>query len=199
MAEFSILSDVSMTVVRMLREQLCPDPVPSPESIQPASPADKNADYHLGVFLYDIREIGEYRRSERVRGAQGQITYPARPLSLHYMLYLNSKAQIASGAEAEQRILGRAMQAILDHAVLPVSKFHLFSGDAEVEPVLSLQNLSFEEKGRIWSALSVPYQISIFFTAAPVLLSSRHEEQVTRVTQVEIGTHNGVRREGGGL
>lgn len=194
MAEFSVVSDASMALVHMLRENLCPDPVQSPESIQLASPADRNADYHLGVFLYDVREIGEARRSEQVRGADNRAVYPARPLSLHYVLYLNSKAQIASGAEAEQRILGRAMQAVGDNASLSLPASVLVE-EGEEGTALSLPALPFEEKSKIWTALNVPYQMGIYCVISPVLLSSRHEARFTRVRSVEIGTRQ-KRREG---
>lgn len=194
MGEYSIVSDISAALVRLLREQLCPDPVQSTEAIQLASPTDGNGDYHVGLYLYDLREISEYRRWERVRAADGRITYPARPLSLHYMIYLNGRAQLASGAEAEQRILARSIQAFADHMRLDIAGLHPFPGPTEEEAVISLPNLSFEDKSKVWTALSQPYQLAVHFVVSPVLLSSRHEEDVVRVRSAVFHTLPAERR-----
>ena len=47
MADFSIISDVSNEVLKVLREQICPELIQSPESIALAIPTDKNADFQL--------------------------------------------------------------------------------------------------------------------------------------------------------
>ena len=114
MADFSIVADVSAELLKLLRTQMCPAPVSAPESIRLAAPTDKNGDFQLGLYLYDLRELGEYRAGALQRGADNIRRRPPRPLTLHYLLFLNSKAQIATGAETEQRILGRAMQVLGD-------------------------------------------------------------------------------------
>ena len=48
MADFSIISDVSNEVLKVLRDNICPELIQSPESIALASPTDKNADFQLG-------------------------------------------------------------------------------------------------------------------------------------------------------
>ena len=53
MADFSIISDVSNEVLKLLRENICPELIQSPESIALAAPTDKNADFQLGLYLYD--------------------------------------------------------------------------------------------------------------------------------------------------
>ncbi|MEG1774496.1 MAG: DUF4255 domain-containing protein [Oscillospiraceae bacterium] len=185
MADFSIISDVSAALVKTLREALCPEPVQSPESIKLASPADKNADFQLGLFLYDLREMSEYRSSAQLRGADNRKTLPPRPLTLCYMLFLNSKAQIAAGAEAEQRILGRALQALSDQPMVSIAAAHPFGERADDDASLTFLNLSFEDKSKIWSTLSVPYQLGVFFNVSPVLLASAHSQPIVRVTDVE--------------
>ena len=45
MADFSIISDVSNEVLKLLRENICPELIQSPESIALAAPTDKNADF----------------------------------------------------------------------------------------------------------------------------------------------------------
>lgn len=183
MADFSIISDVSNEVLKVLRENICPELIQSPESIALAVPTDKNADFQLGLYLYDIQELREYQQMDviRMRGSQAQ--YPPKPLNLFFALYINSKSQLMSNAENEQRIIGRAIQVLMDHAIL-------FQGDEEEDSrgSITLLPLSFEEKTKIWSVLSVPYQLAVYFSVSPVLLSSRRVRTFKRVIAAEYDT-----------
>lgn len=186
MADFSVVADVSAALVKLLRTQMCPVPVSAPESIRLAAPGEKNSDFQLGLYLYDMRELSEYRSGTVQRGADNIRRRPPKPLTLNYVLFLNSKAQIAAGAEAEQRILGRALQVLTDYPTVDVNEAHPFSGEIEEQAAVTLLPLSFEEKTKLWSALSQPYQLGIFFSVSPLMLSSRREESFTRVREVEV-------------
>lgn len=186
MADFSVVADVSAGLLRLLRAQMCPSPVSAPESIRLAAPTDKNGDFQLGLYLYDLRELGEYRAGALQRGADNIRRRPPRPLTLHYMLFLNSKAQMATGAEAEQRILGRALQVLSDYPAVDVNELHPYSPEPEEAAAISMLTLTFEEKTKIWAALSTPYQLGIYFSVSPLMLSSRREESFARVREVEI-------------
>lgn len=176
MADFSIISDFSNAVLNVLREQICPELIQSPESIALGIPTDKNADFQLGLYLYDVQELREYRQTEQIRLRGNQSQYPPKPLTLYYALYVNSKSQLTSNAENEQRILGRALQVLMDHAILcDVEE------DEDVSASITILPLSFEEKTKIWSVLSVPYQLGIYFSVSPVLLSSRRVRSFSRV------------------
>ena len=180
MADFSIISDVSNEVLNVLREQICPELIQSPESIALGIPTDKNADFQLGLYLYDVQELREYRQMDpiRLRGTQSQ--YPPKPLTLYYALYVNTKSQLTSNAENEQRILGRALQVLMDHAIL-----YDVEGEEETSASITILPLSFEEKTKIWSVLNVPYQLGIYFSVSPVLLSSRRVRSFKRVVAAE--------------
>lgn len=188
MADASILADVSAAVLRLLRDNLSPELIPSPESVLLISPTDKNGDYHLGVYLYDIRELSEYKSSMPIDTARNVRRFPPKSLTLHYMLFLNAKAQIAASAEMEQRILGRAMQTLYDSISLDVSAVNPFLAEREGEYAVSLPNLSFEDKTKIWAALSAPYQVAVYFTVSPVLLSSTREKPFVRVASIRVET-----------
>ena len=177
---FSIIADVSNEVLKVLRENICPELIQSPEAISLAAPTDKNADFQLGLYLYDIQELREYQQMDmiRMKGNQGQ--YPPKPLNLFYALYINSKSQLMSNAENEQRILGRAIQVLMDNAIL-------FQPDNEEESrgSITLLPLSYEEKTKVWSALSLPSQLAVYFSVSPVLLSSRRIRTFKRVVAAE--------------
>ena len=180
MADFSIISDVSNEILKVLREQICPELIQSPESIALGIPTDKNADFQLGLYLYDVQELREYRQLDPIRLRGNQAQYPPKPLTLYYALYVNSKSQLASNAENEQRILGRVLQVLMDHAIL-----YDMEEEEETSASVTILPLSFEEKTKIWSVLSVPYQLGIYFSVAPVLLSSRRVRSFKRVVAAE--------------
>lgn len=185
MADFSVVADVSAALLKLLRAQMCPSPVSAPESIRLAAPTEKNADFQLGLYLYDLREMGEYRSGAVRRGADNVRRNPPRPLTLNYMLFLNGKAQIAAGAEAEQRILGRAIQVLTDYPVIDVNEAHPVADELEETASVTMLSMSFEEKSKLWSALNQPYQLGVYFTVSPLMLSSRRQEGFTRVREVE--------------
>ena len=189
MADFSIVSDVSNELLKVLRDNICPELIQSPEAISLAIPSDKNADFQLGLYLYDVQELREYRQVDPIRLRGNQAQYPPKPLTLHYVLYVNTKSQLASNAENEQRILGRVLQVLMDHTVL-----YDVEGDDETSASITILPLGFEEKTKIWSVLSVPYQLGIYFSVSPVLLSSRRVRNFKRVVAAEFDVQHQMKR-----
>ena len=137
MGDFHIISDVSNNLLKTLRDNLCPELISSPESIMLTIPADKNADFQLGLYLYDIQEMREYRQTEYVRISASQRKLPPKPLNLYYAVYINSKSQMSVDAENEQRILGRVLQVLMDNAVLTES----VAEEDEMEATITIQTM----------------------------------------------------------
>ena len=184
MGDFNIISDVSNSILKTLRDNLCPELIQSPESIMLTIPSDKNADFQLGIYLYDIQEMREYRQTEYVRVSPSKRKLPPKPLNLYYAVYINSKSQMSVDAENEQRILGRVMQILMDFPVLSEE----FLEEDEMGATVTIQTMSFEEKTKLWSVLNIPYQLAIYFSVAPVLLSSRKVSSFTRVVDASFQT-----------
>lgn len=183
MGDFNVISEVSNAIIKTMRDNICPELIQSPESIALTIPSDKNADFQVGLYLYDIQEMREYRQTEYVRINHLQRRLPPKPLNLYYALYVNSKSQLTVDAENEQRILGRAMQILMDYPVLPED----IGDDEGMGATVTLQTMSFEEKSKLWSVLSVPYQLAVYFSVSPVLLSSRKVSSFTRVVDARFG------------
>ena len=55
--------------------------------------------------------------------------------------------------------------------------------------MLSQATISLEEKVRVWSAINKPYQISLFYKAAPVFLSSELVINTPRVVDATFDLH----------
>ena len=65
-------------------------------------------------------------------------------------------------------------------------RLHSFESEADEDAAITFLNLSFDDKSKIWSSLSVPYQLGVYFSVSPVLLSSTHSESFVRVRESEV-------------
>ena len=196
MADYPIIADVSAYIVRTLRQKMCPEPIPSPNNIEISSPASQDVDYILGLYLYEVREENDVTRPPQIQRGRVQLTVPPKPYSLYYMVFINGSSQMGLKAPDIQKIIGRVAQIINDNnSVLPNQLQSWLEAD-EPPIVLSQAKISLEEKVRVWSAINKPYQISLFYKAAPVFLSSEIVINTPRVTEAAFGVQvTGERRE----
>lgn len=185
MADYPIIADVSAYIMRSLRGRMCPEPIPSPNNIEVSSPADQDVDYILGLYLYDIKQETEVALPPMMSTGRMRLQKPPRPFSLYYMLFINGSSQMGLKAPDIQKILGRAAQVVNDNnSVLP-SQLQPWLDIQEPPILLTPATLSFEEKIRVWQAINKPYQVSLFYKAAPVFLSSEVVIDVPRVMDAE--------------
>jgi hypothetical protein len=184
MAEYSIISDVSSYIVKMLRDKMCPEPVPSPNNIEVSTPADQDVDYILGLYLYDIAEELEMGGRPPLMPTQRKtmLKKPPRPYSLHYMLFINGSSQMGLKAHDIQKILGRAAQVVSDGGLIFPRQLQPWLTEEENPIIISPARMSLDEKIRVWSSISKPYQVSLFYKASPVLLSSEVVVETPLVT-----------------
>ncbi len=197
MADYSIISDVSAYLVKLLRQRMCPEPIPSPNNIEVSSPAEQDVDYILGLYLYDIREEGEISVPPLVNAGRTRLSRPPKPYSLYYMLFINGSSQMGLKAHDIQKIIGRAAQVINDGNIVYPNQLQTWLESPEAPISITPSKISLEDKVRVWSAINKPYQVSLFYKAAPVLLSSEIIVDTPRVTQADFTLHlTGESREG---
>lgn len=182
MADYPIIADVSNYLVKMLREKMCPEPIPSPNNIEVSSPSSQDVDYILGLYLYDIREEGEISVPAMVNSGKTRLRRPPRPYSLYYMLFINGSSQMGLKANDIQKILGRAAQIVNDGASVNPRVLQKWIETDEPPIVFSPAKISLEDKVRVWTAISKPYQVALFYRVAPVFLSSEIVIEPPRVT-----------------
>lgn len=185
MADYPIISDVSQHMVRILRDKMCPEPIPSPNNISVSSPAEQDVDYILGLYLYDIREEGEIAVPPLVGTGRTRLRRPPKPYSLYYMLFINGSSQMGLKAADTQKILGRAAQIINDGNSVDPRQLQSWLETQEPPILFTPAKMTLEDKVRVWSAINKPYQVSLFYKAAPVFLSSEIVVDPPRVTQAE--------------
>jgi hypothetical protein len=155
----------------MLREKMCPEPIPSPNNIEVSSPAEQDVDYILGLYLYDVREEGEIATAP-LKVGQTRLRKAPKPYSLYYMLFINGSSQMGLKAHDIQKIIGRAAQVVNDGNMISPNTLQTWLEFDEAPVILSPAKIALDEKVRVWSAINKPYQVSLFYKAAPVFLSS---------------------------
>ena len=187
MADYTIIADVSSYIVKTLREQMCPEPVPSPNNIEISSPASQDVDYIVGLYLYEIKEETQIARPPMVNRGKIQLLQPPRPYSLYYMVFINGSSQMGLKAPDIQKIIGRVAQIVNDNSSVSPRELQPWLDDSEPPIVLSQAKMALEEKVRVWQAINKPYEISLFYKAAPVFLSSEIVVEPPRVSEASFG------------
>jgi len=189
MADYKIISETSKVILEMFQNKLCENNHPvMPENVKFITPSDTSVDYHVGLYLYDIRELVGYQRTAPIIDGTTR-TYPPRILELYFMLFINPKAQNKIEADTEHDIFGRALQIIYDAGILKLPKStDSLTPEDEVEFSVSFVNQTFDDKVKIWSAFQSPYRMTACFMVAPVLLPSRRVDTISRVTDAKVTT-----------
>jgi len=103
------------------------------------------------------------------------------------MLFINGSSQMGLKAPDIQKIIGRAAQIINDNAAVNPNQLQTWLDTQEPPIVLSQAKISLEEKVRVWQAINKPYQISLFYRAAPVFLNSEIVIDTPRVVSADFG------------
>lgn len=183
MADYTIIADVSRFLCNMLREKMCPETVHSPKHIEISSPASKDADYMIGLYLYDVKEETMVTRAPYVFSKGTAIGRAPVPYSLSYMLFVNSLFRKGRKEADIQKLIGRAAQIISDNNAVYPHKLQPWLDAGEPPIMLSQAKMELEEKTRVWQAVNKPYQISLFYRAAPVFVSSEIEADPPRVRE----------------
>ena len=161
----------------------------APNNIEISSPADQDVDYILGLYLYDIREESDVTQPPFIQKGRVQLQKPPRPYGLYYMVFINGSSQMGLKAPDIQKIIGRVAQIVNDNSSVLPNQLQSWLTTQEPPIVLSQAKISLEEKVRVWQAINKPYQISLFYKAAPVFLSSEVVIDTPRVVDARFGLH----------
>lgn len=185
MADYTIISDIGSALVKLLRSEMVPEVIQNADAIGLCSPADKG-DLVLGLYLYDVRESEEvFETGMRTLGT-GEQRYPSKFINLFYMVTAYSMSDIKFRASEEQRILGRAMQVLMDHAVLDDLLFGTDQARGRYPVRIDQLRLDNDEKMKLWNMPDVPYKLSLYYKVAPVEMESGRTRKIHRVRQIEL-------------
>ena len=182
MADYPIIADVSQFIVETLRKKMCPEPIPSPNNIEISSPAAQEVDYLVGLYLYDIMENMEVSQPRIIQRGKAQLSMPPRPYALYYMVFINGSGQMGLKDSDMQKIIGKIAQIVNDNCSVSPNELQPWLEVREPPIVLSQAKIGLEEKERVWRMVNKPYQVSLFYRASPVYLSSGVVIDTPRVT-----------------
>lgn len=185
MGKYTVIADVGSALVKLLRENLCPDVVLNPDDIGLCSPADKG-DAILGLHLYDVRESQELRATEMVDLSPGRQRFPGTYLTLSYMITAYSKADVKHRSGEDQRILGRVIQTLADNAALSADTLTPVARASGMDLRVNMLSLDVESQQRIWNVPNQAYRTSLFYRVGPVELESARTRQIQRVVDLDL-------------
>jgi Pvc16 N-terminal domain len=186
MPDYGVIADVSATLTATLTDAL--------STLMPAPPPIAHVHDLLGtiatdppmltVFLYEVAEDPTAKnRPERRETAPPNVVVRRAPLALvlRYLITPWSNDRLT-----DQRILGRSMQALHDNAIItgPELRGGLI-GSAEALKI-GLNQLSLEERTRIWHAIQQPYRISASYDVRVVSIESTVDRLVTPVARRDL-------------
>lgn len=188
MSDYMVIAKVSRRITELLQKLLVPELIADASSISLCSP-EEHKDVSLGIFLYDVRESEDIRRSGMIRTGTDRQSGPPIYMELYYMITAYISGDQRFGMMEEEKILGKIIQYFHDY---PVILFSELMPDAPAAPDLriSMSPMDGEQKMKLWNFGGQPYRLSLFYKAAPVTIASAREQAVTRVTEVEVNVEN---------
>lgn len=184
MSGYTVIADVSNTLIKLLRSTLTPEPIKNPETIGLCQPNEMGG-LVLGLTLYDIVENPEMYSQNKIQIDSEHYKDPPMSYFLHYMLFARSQSELSARHTDEQRILGRALQQMNNFRRIPSC---FFSGMLEEENVvLDVQGISLtvDEKTKIWTLFTQPYHISFYYKVGPIFLDTDLIKSVKRITNAK--------------
>ncbi len=184
MGLYTSVADVGITLVKLLRDNMVPEPVAQPEFIGLACPAEKG-DFRLTLFLYNIVESGEHRSNEMQVTSSGLVKYPPLSMNLHYLLTAHSGSDLQTRALDESRILGRAMQVFFDNPIVKKPNMLGIPDDRDEEVRIILENMNSEDMMKLWTFPNLPYKLSVSYMVGPVYIDSTRVKSVKRILSLD--------------
>lgn len=174
MADFGVISDVSATLVDALTDALSTLPSAPTAELHNLQGTIASVPPKLAICLYEVIEDASSRNQpmQRIPVPGGmRIAKPPLTLTLRYLM-----TPFAPQPEDEQRILGRAMQALYEDSLFSGPELRgtagppwprtdvpgSLVGSADVLAV-TLDPLTLEERSRIFHAIQQPYRLSLSY------------------------------------
>lgn len=175
------ISDVSSYIRKLLIKNLVPGFTASGDDIKLILPNQKNEDYKIGIWLFDIQDFSLAAGINYKIVDEHHRQYPPMPIELYYMIMINEEEQFGgSDIEEEQMILQKIFCCFHDNSFIA----------AEDRINFYFVKYTQEEKLRLWQTLSKPIQPALYIQAAPVLIQSEKVEEFNEVKERKTNVNN---------
>lgn len=199
MSDFRAIGDVSATLQALLRDRMELPPNVTNVQVTVGTPRPEREDGQatedprINLFLYRVTENGALKNQE-IPGHGHPSSYGQPPLSLDLHYLLTAYGTTADGEFVNETrahyVLGSAMRVLHDHPViterlkkareLPIGDPILHQGlRGEFERVkLYLEPISLEDLSKVWTALTLPYRLSVAYMVTVVQIESRRPKRI---------------------
>lgn len=179
MADYSVVTDIGLSLVKVLREALVPELVAHPDGVGLAHPHDKG-DMNLSLYLYEIKENTDFRSSDLIDQGD-RMRYPPIALDLSYLITAHSASDVLTKAIDEHRIMGKTMQVLHDHNMLRDEDLVGSLAGTDGSYRIVKEEISLETAISLFP--NMPYKLSLCYKIGPVYLDSTRTKTVTRVRE----------------
>ncbi|MDX9818369.1 MAG: DUF4255 domain-containing protein [Desulfococcus multivorans] len=206
MSDFRAIAGVSATLRALLRDRMelpagmaavPPISIGTPLVPTPQTPEDFQPEpARINLFLFQVKE-SPYLKNQDLPGRGLSLAYGKPPLSLelHFLLTAYGSQLIGETATDEttaQLLLGSAMRVLHDYPVItsqiqtvrePYGRriLHESLQRADEQVKLCLDPITLEDLTKIWTALTLPYRLSVAYSVSVVRIESqgsRHYPQL---------------------
>ncbi|HLJ46317.1 MAG TPA: DUF4255 domain-containing protein [Bryobacteraceae bacterium] len=171
MSDFTAIRAVSHTLKEVLRQAITESTEAqlSGVPIELRSPKElaKSTTPVVSLWLYRVTRDPDMLNRPGARPAPNQRVIQPLPIHLYYLI-----TPISAQPGDLQVLLGRAMQALNDHASLQGADLQdSLAGSSEQLRVV-FETLTLEELTRIWHSLEEPYRVSVTYEVQVVNIDS---------------------------
>jgi len=178
-ADYSVIADIGLSLVKVLRESLVPELIPHSDGVGLAHPHDKG-DMNLSLYLYEIKENTDVRSNDLI-DLGDRMRYPPIALDLSYLITAHSSSDVLTRAIDEQRIIGKTMQVLHDHNTLKDDDLTgSLRGTGGAYRIVK-EELPLETAVSLFP--NMPYKLSLCYKLGPVFLDSTRTKPVSRVRE----------------
>jgi hypothetical protein len=182
-ADYNVISDVSLTLQSVLTGALAPlDPVSPPVAeIHDLQGNITTSPARLTLFLFETVEDPSAKNRPRMVSSSPpnlSVKKPPMALLLRYMI-----TPWSGDRATDHKMLGRALQVLYDGAI--ISGLQLQGGLAGTDQALkvTLSPLTLEERARVWYAMQRPYRLSVTYEVRVVNLDAEEVERIAPVAR----------------
>lgn len=169
------MDEVSFKLCEYLQNALYPKYIHSKEDVCLTAPYESDQDYRIGIMMYDMSGMPFLQHHYKDEGQN--IRYPPQSVELFYVIYLNQKHHFGGQNQLlKQELLTRILMIIEEQPQLTVHDY---------DALMTLENLSLDDKIRLWQSLSSPFQFSLYIKVSPVFIPSTRVKEAHRVQEID--------------
>lgn len=174
-----MIAEVSEAIRQLLMTALYPDFISDKDRVQLCVPKQKQQDYQIGIYLYDLDS--DCLNEKRYATAQGNAWhFPDKLIKASYLIYVNEEEQFGGFSKAqEEQLLEAIIQVFHDTAILYVEDQAL---------PLQFEQPAIDTKLCLWQSFQQPLQPALYINVASIAIASKRKETMKQVKEVVLHT-----------